>query len=46
MVHVDEGSIHGSPTLFDEEELAQLASKIKTIYVTETPRSTENADHT
>ena len=46
VVHVDEGSIHGSPTLFDEEELAQLASKIKTIYVTETPRSTENADHT
>lgn len=46
VVHVDEGSIHGSPTLFDDEDLAQLASKIKTIYVTETPRSAENADQT
>lgn len=38
IVHVDDGSIHGSPNLFDEEEIAQLASKIKTILVQESPR--------
>ena len=38
-VHVDDGSMHGSASLFDEEELAQLASKIKTIHVAESPRS-------
>ena len=28
VVHVDDGSIHGSPNNLDEEEIAQLASKI------------------
>ena len=28
IVHVDDGSIHGSPNNLDEEEIAQLASKI------------------
>lgn len=41
VVHVDDGSIHGSPGLFDEDEIAQLASKIKTILVQESPRSRE-----
>ena len=39
IVHVDDGSIHGSPNLFDEEEIEQLASKIKTILVQDSPRT-------
>lgn len=41
IVHVDDGSIHGSPTLFDEDELDQLTTKIKTILVAESPRGQE-----
>lgn len=44
IVHVDDGSIHGSPNLFDEDEIAQLASKIKTILVQESPRGRDFED--
>jgi len=38
VVHVDDGSIHGSPNLCNDEEIEQLASKIKTILVQDSPR--------
>lgn len=41
VVHVDDGSMHGSPGMFDDDEIAQLASKIKTILVQESPRGRE-----
>uniref|UniRef100_T2M9J5 RING-type E3 ubiquitin transferase n=1 Tax=Hydra vulgaris TaxID=6087 RepID=T2M9J5_HYDVU len=33
LVHVDEGSVHGSTALFEDNELEQIASKMKTIIV-------------
>jgi len=46
IVHVDDGSIHGSPSLFNDDDLAQLASKIKTILVAESPRRSDQQDNT
>lgn len=41
MVHVDEGSIHGSPSLFDEEDLVDLTSKKLKLLVAENSVSSE-----
>ena len=40
VVHVDDGSLHGSSALFNDDELEQLASKIKTILVSDNLEST------
>ena len=41
IVHVDEGSIHGTTSLFDDEELAELTSKKLKILVSENSMSSE-----
>lgn len=45
-VHVDDGSMHGTTSLFNDEELAQLTSKKFSILVSENPEGNNEVNDT